>query len=245
MKKKVEVQAIPEGARDRKARAYVQLKREIMTLARTPGSDLDEVRLSEEFGLSRPPLREVLRQLAGEGYVEIKDNRSARVSEMSHKTLRDFFLAAPMIYSAVGRLAAQNATETQIQALREAQAVFRKALASGDVAERSYANARFHAIVGEMADNTFLLPSLHRLLIDHTRIGMTFCRPRDRRMSDRLEKASAQHEAMIEAIESGDEEKVARLTIEHWNLSRRNIEMFVTPREMDLPLGTLSSGDRP
>ncbi|WP_299378426.1 GntR family transcriptional regulator, partial [uncultured Kiloniella sp.] len=77
------------------------LKREILTLVRKPGSDLDEVQLSEEFSLSRTPLREVFRELAGEGFVELRENRGTKISDMSHMTLRDFFLAAPMIYSAV------------------------------------------------------------------------------------------------------------------------------------------------
>ncbi|NEO86898.1 MAG: GntR family transcriptional regulator, partial [Spirulina sp. SIO3F2] len=37
----------------------------ILTTTLAPGSDLDEVQLANEFGLSRTPLREVLRELAG------------------------------------------------------------------------------------------------------------------------------------------------------------------------------------
>ncbi len=89
---------------------------------------MDEASLSEEFSLSRTPLREVLRQLAGEGYVDLRENRGARVSEMSHTTLRDFFLAAPMMYGAVLQLAAKNARPEQIVALKAAQQDFKAAL---------------------------------------------------------------------------------------------------------------------
>ena len=122
---------------------------------------------------SRPPLREVLRQLAGEGYVQLIENRGAQVAPMSHTTLRNFFIAAPMIYGATTRLAAENATQAQIIRLKECQLAFRQAIKSGDAAERALGNERFHSIIGEMADNEFLMPSLRRLLIDHTRIGMT------------------------------------------------------------------------
>ncbi|MBB3319626.1 transcriptional regulator GlxA family with amidase domain [Rhizobium sp. BK176] len=55
----------------------------IMELA--PGAVLDEVALSEEFGLSRPPVRELMRQMAGEGFIELEANRAARVSSMSYQ----------------------------------------------------------------------------------------------------------------------------------------------------------------
>ena len=226
-----------EPAKSSKNEVLRHLRQAILTQALPPGSDLDEAGLCAEWTLSRTPLREVLRQLAGEGYVEIRENRGARVSEMSHQTLRDFFLAAPMIYGAILRLAAQHARPTQIAALKEAQRQFRAALDEGDVAERALANNHFHEITGQMAGNIYLLPSFRRLLIDHARISMTFFRPADAEMAESLTKASAQHDAIIAAIEAGDASTAGALADEHWNLSRDRIEQFVMPRALDLPLG--------
>lgn len=226
-----------ESSRQRKQQLYERLKTAIMTLALRPGEDLDETALSEEFALSRTPLREVFRQLAGEGYVDLRENRGARVSEMSHTTLRDFFLAAPMIYGAVLRLAAQNATTAQIEQLKAAQEQFRQSLQTGDGAARALANNRFHEITGDMADNIYLLPSFQRLLIDHARIGMTFYRPQDNGMAENLSEASQQHDEIIAAIEARDEVAAAQLATDHWNLSRHQIEIFVMPASLDMPLG--------
>lgn len=98
-----------DDPRGRKRALHADLKRRILTLRLRPGADLDEATLAAEYGLSRPPLREVLRQMAGEGYVVLRTNRGAQVSPMSYETLRTFFLVAPMIYAAVARLAALNA----------------------------------------------------------------------------------------------------------------------------------------
>ena len=157
---------------------------------------------------------------------------------MSYTTLRDFFLAAPMIYGAVLQLAAKNAKPDQISELIKAQAAFKATLRTGTGADRAMANNRFHEITGDMADNVYLLPSFKRLLIDHARIGMTFYRPQDQSMADNLSVASAQHDAIIAAIEAGDEAAAAQLAIEHWNLSRDQIELFVTPDGLDHPLGS-------
>ncbi|WP_299076825.1 GntR family transcriptional regulator [uncultured Ruegeria sp.] len=226
-----------DDAKSRKDRLRDHLKVSILTLSLRPGADLDEADLSDAFGLSRTPLREVFRQLAGEGYLDLRTNRSARVSEMSYTTLRDFFLAAPMIYGAILRLAALNATPAQIADLKAEQETFKAALRSGSGADRALANNRFHEVTGEMSGNVYLLPSFNRLLIDHARIGMTFYRPQGAQMSENLSVASQQHEAIIAAIEARDDAAAAQLAEDHWNLSRDQIELFVMPDALDVPMG--------
>ena len=226
-------------ARTSKTAVMAQLRRAILTQELPPGADLDEARLSEEFALSRTPLREILRDLAGAGLVELRENRGARVSEMSHTTLRSFFQAAPMVYGAVLRLAAQNASAPQIAALKEAQTRFVAALAQADIAARALANTRFHEITGEMAGNVYLLPSFQRLLVDHARISMTFFRPKEAGEDATLGLASRQHDAIIAAIEAGDDTAAAALAEAHWALSRDRIAQFVMPASLDASLGRM------
>lgn len=225
--------------KSRKEALYESIKSSVLTLELPPGSDLDETALSAEFALSRTPLREVFRNLAGEGYLDLRENRGARVTEMSHRTLHDFFLAAPMIYGAVMRLAALNAHPEQIEVLKEAQRQFRAALQSGSGKDRALANTRFHQVTGEMAGNIYLLPSFNRLLIDHARISMTFYLPQDQTMARNVSDAADQHDAIIAAIEAGDAVACADLANDHWNLSRGQIELFVMPSGLDVPLGNL------
>jgi DNA-binding GntR family transcriptional regulator len=208
---------------------YNDLKKQILTLQLEPGTALDEASLSKRYAISRTPLREILRGLAAEGCVQIVNNRGAYVSSMDHKVLRDFFLTAPMIYSAIGRLAAQHANSEQIRQIREIQEKFRMAIAIKSSADMVYWNQCFHALMGEMADNPYLKPSYDRLLIDHARISQTFYRPRDQEMQGRMFSALEQHDAMIAAIEAGDSQRVVDLIVEHWELSRDLIEYFVKP----------------
>ncbi len=213
------------------------LKVAVLTQELPPGADLDESELSKAFGLSRTPLREVFRELSGLGYLELRAGRGARVSDMSYRTLRDFFIAAPMIYGAILRLAAVNATPDQVLELKAAQAEFCAALREGSARARALANNRFHEITGEMAGNVYLLPSFRRLLIDHARIGMTFYRPQNTKMSTNLSMASDHHDAIIAAIEAGKDAEAAQLAEAHWNLSRDQIELFVMPEALDISLG--------
>ena len=223
-------------AKSDKDRLYTDLKRKILTLELEPSTSLDETTLSAAYGISRTPLRDVFRQLAGEGYIQIRDNRGTIVSPMSHKTMRDFFLTAPLIYSTIARLAAQNARPTQIEELRRVQEQFRQAVSNGAVEGMVFWNDRFHFVMGEMADNHYLMPSLQRLLIDHARIGQTFWRARSENMHGRIETAVDQHDQLIEAIATGDEEMAVAVTLDHWALSRNHMEMFVRPDPLPITI---------
>ena len=224
-------------SRSKKTTCADDLRSKILTQELEPGVYLDETELAEVYGISRPPVREVLRQLAGEGYVQLIENRGAQVAPMTHKTLRNFFVAAPMIYAAVTRLAAEHATPAQIDRLKQVQWSFRAAIKGGNAAERALGNERFHSVIGEMADNEFLMPSLRRLLIDHTRIGMTFYSPRKLELANQRELAADQHDQFIDLIEAGNADAAADLAVAHWELSRAQIESFVTPVSLQFPLG--------
>ncbi|MCG6889531.1 MAG: GntR family transcriptional regulator [Gammaproteobacteria bacterium] len=220
---------------------YNDLKKQILTMSLEPGASLDEASLCKRYEISRTPLREILRALAGEGCVEIVNNRGAYVSSMSHKVMRDFFVTAPMIYSAIGRLAALNAKPLQIQEMRTIQEKFRAAIGSGIGADMVYWNQCFHALMGEMADNPYLKPSYDRLLIDHARISQTFYRPRDPQMEPRMYRALDHHDEMIAAIEAGDGERIVDLIVEHWELSRDLIEYFVKPDPLAFEMAAVNS----
>ncbi|MGX5849277.1 GntR family transcriptional regulator [Mesorhizobium sp. PL10] len=215
-----------------KGNLYDDLKRRILTMELDPDEDLDEVALSERYGLSRTPVREIFRRLEGEGYIEIRANRGARVVPMNHSTLRQFFLVAPMVYAAIGRLAVQNFKPSQMTDLKDTQERFRAASKSGDALAMVVENNRFHEIIGEMSANVYLQPSLGRLLIDHARIGHTFFRPRNNDMRKRLQTAVEHHDGFILAIGTHDEDAVVDLVFEHWELSRENMEMFIAPQGM-------------
>ncbi|MEM1276455.1 MAG: GntR family transcriptional regulator [Pseudomonadota bacterium] len=223
-----------------KQNCFDGLKQRILSMDISPGSNLEEAALSDRYGISRTPLREVLQRLAGDGYVTLSENRGAKVASMDLATMRVFFQTAPLIYSSVARLAAENRTATQIEQLRVVQALFAKAVAAGDAEAMALKNHRFHELIGEMAHNAYLMASLKRLLIDHTRLGHMFYRPSAPAESVAILKASQQHEAMISAIEARETGVITDLTLQHWDLSRDRMERFVRPDP--LPLDIVENG---
>ncbi len=77
MKANVDVQPTTGDAPlDRKGVLADALRRRILSMELAPGAVVDELAMCEEFGLSRPPVRELLRQIAAEGYIELEANRA-------------------------------------------------------------------------------------------------------------------------------------------------------------------------
>lgn len=201
----------------------------ILTLDIEPGAILDESALCETYELSRTPLREVFQRLAGEGYVRLEENRSAKVSSMGFESMRNFFQAAPMIYAAIARLAAENASAAQIENLKAIQSSFRRNGEAADANQMVIYNHRFHKQIGDMAASPYLSPSLNRLLIDHARMSQRFYRPQNAHERELVWKACDQHDQMIEAIENREPSVAVQLTLDHWALSRDQIDRFVRP----------------
>lgn len=222
---------------DKKIRLAETLKRRIISMELAPGAIVDEISLSEEFGISRSPVRELIRQMAAEGYLELEANRAARVSSMSHQSLRNFFLAAPLVYIATTQLAAINASSIDIDQLKEIQMQFRKAIDENDLEGRVYYNNQFHLEIGKISQNAYLMPSLERLLIDHARLGKIFYRqPTSSDMQEDLDTAVLQHDQIIDAIERHNAGEAGELIRVHMDLSRRRMTEYVVPAGIDVPL---------
>lgn len=217
---------MPRGSKEI---CYEDVKLRILRLELEPGVVLEEASLAAHYALSRTPLREVLQRLAGEGYVTLAEHRGAKVASMDISVMRTFFQTAPMIYASISRLAAENRKPAQLTVLQNAQDQFAKYTQAGDAAAAALANYRFHEVIGEMARNVYLAASLNRLLIDHTRLSQTFYRPKSVQDSALINQASAQHEALIVAIDAQDAGRAAELTLQHWDLSRGRMERFVRP----------------
>lgn len=219
---------------NRKQDCLADMRHRILTQDIAPGADLDEAALAQLYDLSRTPLREVLQRLAGEGFVTLADNRGAKVASMDLSVMRTFFQTAPLIYSSIARLAAEHRTSAQMQEIKAVQIRFASAVAASNASEMALENHRFHLLIGQMAANEYLMPSLRRLLIDHTRLGQMFYRPASASEKLAVRQASQHHDAMIAALEAGEAAILVSLTLEHWDLSRDRIERFVRPDPLPL-----------
>src|SRR6476646_9829089 len=89
-----------------------------------PGTVLRQEQLSEQYRVSRTPVREALRRLAALGLVSFVPNRGVRVRTLSRDELREAFLVRAELESLATELAVPKITPEGIAALDEAEQRF-------------------------------------------------------------------------------------------------------------------------
>jgi DNA-binding GntR family transcriptional regulator len=127
------------------------LRQRIFSRELEPGSWIDELRIAEELGISRTPLREALKVLATEGLVTMKMRRGAYVTEVNEKDLRDVYHLLALLESDAARVVAQNASDEQLAQL---SLLHQKLIDATNDRDRFFEiNESFHKTLLELSDN--------------------------------------------------------------------------------------------
>src|SRR5881628_3030949 len=112
-----------------------------------PGTVLRQEQLSEQFDVSRTPVREALRRLAATGLVSFVPNRGVRVRTISRDELRQAFLVRAELEALVTKLATPRMTEARLAALAAAEQRF--AELTDELLDRRRSEAERTRLTGE------------------------------------------------------------------------------------------------
>lgn len=202
-----------------------------------PGSPLDEVRLSERFGMSRTPVREALLRLVADGLVTTLPNRSTIVSAIDFASLPAYFDALTLMYRATTRAAAARDNPALMAVIHDRQRAFRAAVEDRDAFAMIEANREFHVAIAELGGNPYYTTFFARLLDEGRRILRLYYSTYE----DRLPRQYVEeHEEIIAAIAAGDVELCDRLALRHAGQIVRQIQDYIA-RDLHRPMD-LSSG---
>lgn len=213
-------------------RVYRTLREDILRLVIAPGDVLDEVRIGQQFNLSRSPVREALIRLASEGLVTTLPNKSTMVTPLRFEEYPDYIDALDLLQRVTTRLAAENRTEPQLAVIRSHQAAFEAAVSQGDVLAMIEANRNFHVSVAEAADNRYLTDQLARLLDEGRRFLRLYFRSFDDSLPSEL---NDEHHQIIASIEARDADWAERIAHAHTNqVSGRFLDYMARRRTAEI-----------
>ena len=134
----------------------------IIQLELKPGERVLEAKISEEFGVSRGPVREALRILEKNRLVELIPRRGARVTEMSASYIEWLYDILEELYALTARKFIENSNEEDRRMLQDALKKIEENAEKGDVT--GYFNATFeYALAGLKGAKN---PLLEQMLID-------------------------------------------------------------------------------
>ena len=174
-----------------------------------PGSWIDEVKLAQEYGISRTPLREALKVLAAEGLVTMKVRRGAYVTEVSERDLAEVYHLLALLESDAAAVVAERAHEAEVKELQKLHKELEGAVKDR---ERFFAvNERFHMRLLEIAGNRW-----RNQMVADLRKVMKLNRQHSLLKSGRIRDSLAEHTALMEAIAQRDAEAARRRMQEHF-----------------------------
>ena len=187
-----------------------RLRQRIFNRELTPGSWIDELKLAEEYGISRTPLREALKVLAAEGLVTMKVRRGAYVTEVSERDLTDVYHLLALLESDAAGVVASQATDAQ---LKELQTLHRELEKSVSQREKFFQiNERFHLRLLEIADNRW-----RDQMVADLRKVMKLNRHNSLLKNGRIEESLAEHQAIVNALLARDGKASSQAMQTHFN----------------------------
>jgi DNA-binding GntR family transcriptional regulator len=188
-----------------------QIRNRIVRGEMAPGSKMIERELATELGVSRVPVREALRMLETEGFVDVIPRRGVVVKHLSRTDVEELFDVRESLEALTARRAAERATEASLRRLRRHLDRAHRAAQANKVDQFGDANLAFHDEIAAIAQNSLLETILEPL---RGRLDWLF------RQADDPERLCAEHEQLYEAIASGDAAAAGSVAVHHVNSSR-------------------------
>lgn len=188
---------------------YAQLRRRIVLGEFPSGSQLKEIPLAQELGVSRSPLRAAFKRLADDGLVVIEPNRGVFVAGWTQDDDDEVFDLRILIEAHAAELAAlrrQPEHVEQLHALNAAMEALIHERPKDFLARMETTNRQFHTVVAQAAASPRLTSFMRGLFAAQRVTGFFYA-------SDaQIRQSLADHRDLVRAIERGD----ARLAYALW-----------------------------
>ncbi|HOF50898.1 MAG TPA: GntR family transcriptional regulator [Rhodoferax sp.] len=177
------------------------LRQRIFRRELEPGSWIDELKIAEDYGISRTPMREALKVLAAEGLVTMKVRRGAYVTEVNEKDLTDVYHLLSLLESDAAGVVAVRATDAQLRELQTLHDELETAACPGKQDRERFfeINEHFHMRLLEIADNRW-----RDQMVADLRKVMKLNRHHSLFKSGRIEESLQEHRAIMAALLARD-----------------------------------------
>jgi DNA-binding GntR family transcriptional regulator len=189
------------------------LRQRIFSRELEPGSWIDELKIAQDFGISRTPLREALKVLAAEGLVTMKVRRGAYVTEVSERDLADVYHLLGLLESDAAAVVAEHASDDQMKDLQTLHQQLEQA-ATPKATDRELffrINEAFHKRLLEIANNRW-----RDQMVADLRKVMKLNRHNSLLKSGRIQESLQEHQALMTALTARDGNLCRQCMLDHF-----------------------------
>jgi DNA-binding GntR family transcriptional regulator len=187
-----------------------RLREQIAAGVLAPGAWIDEQALTEQFGISRTPLREALKVLVAEGLVRLEARRGCFVNQLTERDLDEIFPLMALLEGRCAYEAARNACKADLKRLEQLHARLGRQAEAGEIDAYYATNALIHRGLQDLAGNRWLSGA-----IDDLRRVLRLSRQRSLHLPGRLRESLREHRAIFAAVQARDAEEAERVMRMH------------------------------
>lgn len=201
---------------------YLSLRRKIVGLDYEPGSLLNELDLSKEYGISRTPIRSALKMLELDKLVTIVPRYGVQVAQVDFRKMRSLFDMTKLLDPFAVKQACLKAGGADIERLKAIVKNIEEAIDKGNLGEAIDSDEDFHRLIVHIADNEWLAEELERLHLHSQRLWLYA-----KNQFANRDIFTRTFKLIVEAFEAKDPEMAAKYALEH-------IDDFVNSIKEDL-----------
>ena len=195
---------------------YKELKTKIMSGKLLPGSILLEREISDKYGISRTPVREILWRLASDGLLDKDPSRRYITRKMSLEEIFNIFQSREAIEGMAARVACQKDDDIFFAKIKEIGKKIEEADIEKNTQEGVFFGRKLHDLIITTAGNPFLSEFYNKLK------NLAILTRNITKKSVSIEKKSQEsHLAIINALEEKDEEKCEHCMRAHLRITCR------------------------
>ena len=186
----------------------------------SPGESLRQENLAKHFAVSRIPVREALRRLESEGWIELQRHRGARVTPLSAGEVREIYeIRASLEVTALQLAAPLHSAAT----LKRVAAILQRSHRAHDVSQYAQFNREFHLALYAPAQRARLIAiidSLHSQGERYLRLKLG--------MPAHKQRSDEEHQQIFNAVSAGDTEQAVQILRSHLLQTGELVAGYVT-----------------
>jgi DNA-binding GntR family transcriptional regulator len=192
------------------------------------GTLLRQEQLAQEYGVSRMPVREALRQLDSEGLVIMQANRGATVSELSLAEIDEIFDLRVFLELDLLERAIPNMTPVSIDKSQRILDELDAAYATRDIAQWGSLNGKFHMSLYEPSGRSISLSLISRISLQvdrYLRLQIS--------MTEAMTDGAIEHKAMLDLCSQGKTAEALELLATHIRRTKAQLIDILSARHSD------------
>jgi DNA-binding GntR family transcriptional regulator len=205
---------MPSGRPRLATEAYREIRAAINDGRLAPGSLVIEAEVAQTLQISRTPVRQALRRLEVEGFMERDGRGRLLVHGLSATEIRELFGVRMVLESYGARLAVSRISDDELRRLEELLLEDVDASERGDAADLAESNHRLHELIMEASRNRALIQLVRDLRVRVYGLA-AFAVGRMEHRRHFLDD----HTRLVRLLREGDEEQVATLMHDHLELA--------------------------